>query len=71
LETTLRLRKIITIKKLSFMKKILLFLCLLLLAAGCTTQKTTTSYKESAFVYYTGNDEPSAFSGVVSYSDEQ
>jgi hypothetical protein len=52
------------------MKKILLFLCLLLLAASCATQKNLTT-DPSPKVYYNGNDEPSASSGVVSYSDEQ
>jgi uncharacterized protein YceK len=49
------------------MKKILLFLCLLLLAASCATQKTATSHTESVPVYYNGNDELSASSGVVLY----
>jgi uncharacterized lipoprotein YajG len=49
------------------MKKILLLLCLLLLAASCATQKNTTSRVESVPVYYNGNDEPSASSGVVLY----
>jgi uncharacterized protein YceK len=47
------------------MKKILLFLCLLLLATSCATQKKLTSHVESVPVYYNGNDEPSASSGVV------
>ncbi|MDR0693765.1 MAG: hypothetical protein LBF81_00495 [Prevotellaceae bacterium] len=54
------------------MKKIIfLFLCLLLLATGCATQKQTVSRVESVLVYYTGDDKPAAFSGVVYYSDEQ
>ena len=60
------------------MKKILLFLCLLLLAASCATQKSsppaTLQAEKGAvqpLVYYTGNDEPAASSGVVTYSNEQ
>jgi uncharacterized lipoprotein YajG len=53
------------------MKKMLLFLCLLLLAASCATQKTTTSHVESIPVYYTGNGELPASSGIVLYSGEQ
>jgi hypothetical protein len=55
------------------MKKILLlFLCLLLLAASCATQKNLTpdpfpKAREVAPMYYNGNDEPSASSGVVLY----
>jgi hypothetical protein len=71
--------KIITNKKLNFMKKILLFLCLALLATSCATQKPTNltsdlspRARRAVFpVYYNGNDEPAATSGVVSYSDEQ
>jgi hypothetical protein len=48
-----------------------LLLGLLLLATNCTTQKPVTSNMESIPVYYAGNDEPSASSGVVLYSDEQ
>ncbi|MDR0694205.1 MAG: hypothetical protein LBF81_02765 [Prevotellaceae bacterium] len=51
------------------MKKILLFLCLLLLATGCATQKRTVSRVESVPVYYTGDNKPAAFSGVVTYSN--
>ncbi|MDR2359211.1 MAG: hypothetical protein LBD87_05370 [Prevotellaceae bacterium] len=53
------------------MKKILLFLCLLLLAASCATRKQTVSRVENAPVYYTGNDKPAAFSGVVVYPNEK
>jgi hypothetical protein len=49
------------------MKKISLFLLLLLLATSCATQKTAASHVESVPVYYNGNDEPSASSGVVLY----
>jgi hypothetical protein len=54
------------------MKKILLFLCLLLLAASCATQKNLThdpspKVRGVAPMYYNGNDEPSASSGVVLY----
>jgi hypothetical protein len=42
-------------------------LYLLLIATSCATQKTTTSHVESVPVYYNGNDEPSASSGVVLY----
>jgi uncharacterized lipoprotein YajG len=53
------------------MKKIFFLLaCLLLLAAGCATQKTATS-NVACPVYYNGNDEPAASSGVVTYSNEQ
>jgi hypothetical protein len=66
------------------MKKfIFLFLCLLLLATGCATvsvsAKKTHSEQTSPslgggrgeVVYYTGDDAPAAFSGVVYYSEEQ
>jgi uncharacterized lipoprotein YajG len=50
------------------MKKLYFLLaCLLLLVAGCATQKTTTSHVENVPVYYNGNDEPSASSGVFLY----
>jgi hypothetical protein len=64
------------------MKKILLlFLCLLLLAASCATQKNLTSDPspeargetpplsegDGGRLYYNGNDESSASSGVVLY----
>jgi hypothetical protein len=54
----------------TIMKKIFfLFACLLLLAAGCATQKQTT-FNVACPAYYTGNDEPAASSGVVTYSGE-
>jgi hypothetical protein len=50
------------------MKKILLLLLgLSLLAASCATRETPTSHVESVPLYYNGNDEPSASSGVVLY----
>jgi hypothetical protein len=52
------------------MKKILFFLCLLLLAASCATSTVGSWQLQSAVeppVYYNGNDEPSASSGVVVY----
>jgi hypothetical protein len=63
------------------MKKILLFLCLLLLATSCATQKNLASNPsplergetpslsegDGRRLYYNGNDEPSASSGVVLY----
>jgi hypothetical protein len=52
------------------MKKMLLFLCLALLAMSCATQKQTIS-NAACPVYYNGNGEQSASSGVVSYSEEQ
>ena len=61
------------------MKKIFSLLAgLLLLAAGCATQKSSPPAPLQAErgavqppVYYTGNDEPAASSGVVTYSNEQ
>ena len=53
------------------MKKLFFLLaCLLLLAAGCATQKQTAD-KTVPHVYYTGNDEPAASSGVVTSPNEQ
>jgi hypothetical protein len=71
--------KIKTILKLNVMKKILLLLLgLSLLAASCATQKsspqTPLQGERGAVqpaVYYTGNSEPAASSGVVFYSGEQ
>jgi uncharacterized lipoprotein YajG len=47
-----------------------LLACLLLLAASCATQKQTAN-NAVPYVYYTGNDEPAASSGIVTYSNEQ
>jgi hypothetical protein len=67
--------KIKTIKQLKIMKKITLFLLLLLLATSCATtgatKKTLTAEDVGAPVYYDGNNEPVATSGVVVYSDKQ
>jgi hypothetical protein len=57
------------------MKKTFFFLLLLLLATSCATvsitNKTTTAEVARAPVYYDGNNEPVATSGVVVYSDKQ
>jgi hypothetical protein len=80
LKTTPMLQKIITIKQLKIMKTKFFFLLagLLLLAAGCATQKSSPStpfQAERAVVqppiYYDGNDEPAASSGIVWYPGEQ
>jgi hypothetical protein len=52
------------------MKKILLFLLLLLIATSCAMQKTAAS-NATCPVYYNGNSEPAASSGIMSYSEKQ